>query len=125
MFLAPFLLSPIPPNFKCFQCAESALQSVIGDLSHTYFVGNAPMAHMVIQPTEDVQYLSPFKVCLYSYTCHGLPKYNLLFDHKQRDYAPSLALHFTYASLLFCGLIIVLVLSEILFQVSGDCNQQI
>ncbi|KAI3966293.1 hypothetical protein MKW92_004935 [Papaver armeniacum] len=24
------------------QCAESALQSVIGDLSHTYFVGNAP-----------------------------------------------------------------------------------
>ncbi|XP_060178598.1 uncharacterized protein LOC132608848 [Lycium barbarum] len=35
------------------KCAESALESVIGDLSHTYFVGNAPMGHMVIQPTED------------------------------------------------------------------------
>lgn len=35
------------------QCAESALESTIGDLSHTYFVGNAPMGHMVIQPTED------------------------------------------------------------------------
>ncbi|PON68024.1 Ribosomal protein [Parasponia andersonii] len=34
------------------QCAESALKHVIGDLSNTYFVGNAPMAHMVIQPTE-------------------------------------------------------------------------
>ncbi|KAF5736556.1 Decoy isoform 1 [Tripterygium wilfordii] len=43
------------------KCAESALQSVIGDLSHTYFVGNAPMAHMVIQPTEDVPDLSPCK----------------------------------------------------------------
>ncbi|GAB4848255.1 hypothetical protein Ancab_002922 [Ancistrocladus abbreviatus] len=32
------------------KCAESALKSIIGDLSHTYFVGNAPMAHMVIQP---------------------------------------------------------------------------
>ncbi|XP_055813459.1 uncharacterized protein LOC129882965 [Solanum dulcamara] len=35
------------------KCAESALESLIGDLSHTYFVGNAPMGHMVIQPTED------------------------------------------------------------------------
>ncbi|EEF50594.1 DECOY, putative [Ricinus communis] len=34
------------------KCAESALQSVLGDLSHTYFVGNAPMGHMVIQPTD-------------------------------------------------------------------------
>ncbi|KAG9134094.1 hypothetical protein Leryth_004774 [Lithospermum erythrorhizon] len=31
------------------KCAESALKSVIGDLDHTYFVGNAPMAHMVMQ----------------------------------------------------------------------------
>ncbi|KAF7133485.1 hypothetical protein RHSIM_Rhsim09G0104800 [Rhododendron simsii] len=29
------------------KCAESALLSVIGDLSDTYFVGNAPMGHMV------------------------------------------------------------------------------
>lgn len=35
------------------KCAEYALESLIGDLSHTYFVGNAPMGHMVIQPTED------------------------------------------------------------------------
>ncbi|KAK2995834.1 hypothetical protein RJ640_006173 [Escallonia rubra] len=28
------------------KCAETALESVIGDLSHTYFVGNAPMGHM-------------------------------------------------------------------------------
>ncbi|OIT07641.1 PREDICTED: 39S ribosomal protein L46, mitochondrial-like [Nicotiana attenuata] len=35
------------------KCAESALESVIGDLSHTYFVGNAPMGHIVVQPTED------------------------------------------------------------------------
>ncbi|KAK0598167.1 hypothetical protein LWI29_032223 [Acer saccharum] len=37
------------------KCAESALKSVLGDLSHTYFVGNAPMGHMVIQPTDKVR----------------------------------------------------------------------
>ncbi|XP_057780402.1 uncharacterized protein LOC130998970 isoform X2 [Salvia miltiorrhiza] len=35
------------------KCAESALESVIGDLSKTYFVGNAPMGHTVIQPAEN------------------------------------------------------------------------
>ncbi|KAL8495125.1 hypothetical protein ACS0TY_019334 [Phlomoides rotata] len=35
------------------KCAESALASVIGDLSHTYFVGNAPMGHMVLQPSDN------------------------------------------------------------------------
>lgn len=34
------------------KCAESALHFVLGDLSHTYFVGNAPMGHMIIQPTD-------------------------------------------------------------------------
>ncbi|KAA8520687.1 hypothetical protein F0562_015041 [Nyssa sinensis] len=43
------------------KCAESALKSVIGDLSHTYFVGNAPMGHMVIQPTENAQDPPSFK----------------------------------------------------------------
>uniref|UniRef100_A0A5B7A563 Large ribosomal subunit protein mL46 n=1 Tax=Davidia involucrata TaxID=16924 RepID=A0A5B7A563_DAVIN len=43
------------------KCAESALKSVIGDLSHTYFVGNAPMGHMVIQPTENAKDLPSFK----------------------------------------------------------------
>ncbi|CAN1138484.1 39S ribosomal protein L46, mitochondrial [Linum perenne] len=37
------------------KCAESALQSVLGDLSHTYFVGNAPMGHLVVQPEEKPQ----------------------------------------------------------------------
>ncbi|XP_044502829.1 39S ribosomal protein L46, mitochondrial [Mangifera indica] len=37
------------------KCAEFALKSVLGDLSHTYFVGNAPMGHMVVQPTDKVQ----------------------------------------------------------------------
>ncbi|XP_068666888.1 uncharacterized protein [Aristolochia californica] len=43
------------------KCAESALESVIGDLSHTYFVGNAPMAHMAIQPTGESPTIPPFK----------------------------------------------------------------
>jgi large subunit ribosomal protein L46 len=47
------------------QCAESALQSVIGELSHTYFAGNAPMGHMVIQPTDDAQE-SGYKVCFWN-----------------------------------------------------------
>ncbi|KAE7999437.1 hypothetical protein FH972_003870 [Carpinus fangiana] len=43
------------------KCAESALESVIGDLSHTYFVGNAPMGHMVIQPKENESDFPSFK----------------------------------------------------------------
>ncbi|CAK9152172.1 unnamed protein product [Ilex paraguariensis] len=43
------------------KCAESALESVIGDLSHTYFVGNAPMGHMVIQPAENEKDLLSLK----------------------------------------------------------------
>ncbi|KAM3690945.1 hypothetical protein ACB098_09G161700 [Castanea mollissima] len=43
------------------KCAETALESVIGDLSHTYFVGNAPMGHMVIQPTESESDSPSFK----------------------------------------------------------------
>ncbi|KAL0919462.1 hypothetical protein M5K25_011557 [Dendrobium thyrsiflorum] len=40
-------------------CAESALKSVLGGLDHTYFVGNAPFAHMVTEPTE----ISPDSPC--------------------------------------------------------------
>ncbi|KAK2454185.1 39S ribosomal protein L46, mitochondrial [Trifolium repens] len=43
------------------KCAESALKSVIGDLSNTYFVGNAPMAHMVVQPKEEQAGSKSFK----------------------------------------------------------------
>ncbi|KAF5464359.1 hypothetical protein F2P56_014440 [Juglans regia] len=41
-------------------CAESALESVIGDLSHTYFVGNAPMGY-IIQPTDTKSNIPSFK----------------------------------------------------------------
>ncbi|KAF7108090.1 hypothetical protein CFC21_108627 [Triticum aestivum] len=41
-------------------CAESALKSVLGGLDNTYFVGNAPMAHMVTEQKEDST-VSPFK----------------------------------------------------------------
>nr|GEX38728.1 39S ribosomal protein L46, mitochondrial-like [Tanacetum cinerariifolium] len=44
------------------KCAESALQSVIGDLSNTYFVGNAPMGHIATKPTEKNEDLSSFTV---------------------------------------------------------------
>jgi len=43
-----------------FQCAEAALKSVLGGLDHTYFVGNAPMAHMAVEQTDSS--VSPFKV---------------------------------------------------------------
>ncbi|RWW36626.1 hypothetical protein BHE74_00058337, partial [Ensete ventricosum] len=43
-------------------CAESALKSVIGGLNNTYFVGNAPMAQMVVEPKEDLPH---FKVGVY------------------------------------------------------------
>ena len=36
------------------KCAESALEAVIGDLSHTYSIGNTPMEHMVVQRMENV-----------------------------------------------------------------------
>lgn len=49
---------------EILQCAESALKSVIGDLSNTYFVGNAPMAHMIVQPTEEPSGSTSFKVYL-------------------------------------------------------------
>ncbi|KAH9611767.1 hypothetical protein KSS87_009031 [Heliosperma pusillum] len=34
------------------KCAESALKSVLGDLTHTYFVGNAPMGHIPVTPEK-------------------------------------------------------------------------
>ncbi|XP_038985661.1 39S ribosomal protein L46, mitochondrial-like isoform X1 [Phoenix dactylifera] len=42
-------------------CAESALRSVLGGLHHTYFVGNAPMAHMAVEPKEDSSDTPSFK----------------------------------------------------------------
>jgi large subunit ribosomal protein L46 len=59
------------------QCAESALKSVIGDLSNTYFVGNAPMAHMVVQPKEEQAGSTSFKVL--QFTIGKLTSFILLF----------------------------------------------
>ncbi|GJV59091.1 39S ribosomal protein L46, mitochondrial [Tanacetum coccineum] len=42
------------------KCAEAALQSVIEDLSNTYFVGNAPMGHIATKPTEKNEGISSF-----------------------------------------------------------------
>ncbi|XP_042048361.1 uncharacterized protein LOC121794316 isoform X1 [Salvia splendens] len=44
------------------KCAESALESVVGDLSKTYFTGNAPMGHAVIQPAENDKVDAPSKL---------------------------------------------------------------
>ncbi|GAB4847751.1 hypothetical protein Ancab_026813 [Ancistrocladus abbreviatus] len=48
--------------------AESALKSITGDLSHTCFVGNAPMAYMVIQAKDGTPDLSlkvlPCRPCI-------------------------------------------------------------
>lgn len=54
-YFVPYIL-----DFILFQCAESALKSVIGGLNNTYFVGNAPMAHMVVEQTDSS--VSTFKV---------------------------------------------------------------
>ena len=45
-----------------FQCAESASKSVLGVLDNTYFVGNAPMAHMAVKQTDSS--VSSFKVLI-------------------------------------------------------------
>ncbi|XP_057953019.1 uncharacterized protein LOC131147258 [Malania oleifera] len=59
------------------KCAESALRSVIGDLSHTYFVGNAPFAHMVIPPTENAQDAPPFKRFFFKSQVIATNKFNI------------------------------------------------
>lgn len=41
------------------KCAESALESVLGDLKHTYFVGNAPMGHIAM-PNKDTPSFTRF-----------------------------------------------------------------
>ncbi|GAA0150046.1 ribosomal protein [Lithospermum erythrorhizon] len=59
------------------KCAESALESVIGDLSHTYFVGNAPMAHMAIQPSEDAKKFPSFKRFFFKSQVIAAKKFNV------------------------------------------------
>ncbi|XXG80004.1 hypothetical protein AAC387_Pa09g0963 [Persea americana] len=59
------------------KCAESALQSVIGDLSHTYFVGNAPFAHLPIQATEENPVLPSFKRFFFKSQVIGTNKFKV------------------------------------------------
>ncbi|XP_062233024.1 uncharacterized protein LOC133930403 [Phragmites australis] len=57
-------------------CAESALNSVIGGLNNTYFVGNAPMAHIVVEKSEDSK-VSPFKRFFFKSQVVGATKYHI------------------------------------------------
>ncbi|KAE8664934.1 39S ribosomal protein L46 [Hibiscus syriacus] len=57
------------------KCAESALESVLGDLSHTYFVGNAPMGHMVIKQTENMP--EPYKRFFFKSQVIDTNKFNI------------------------------------------------
>ncbi|KAG5005668.1 hypothetical protein JHK85_024210 [Glycine max] len=59
------------------KCAESALKSVLGDLSNTYFVGNAPMAHTVVQPTEDQSRSTSFKRFFFKSQVIAKNKFNI------------------------------------------------
>ncbi|XP_015899574.3 uncharacterized protein LOC107432887 [Ziziphus jujuba] len=59
------------------KCAESALESVVGDLSHTYFVGNAPMGHMVVQATENLADFSSFKRFFFKSQVIATNKFNI------------------------------------------------
>lgn len=59
------------------KCAESALKSTLGDLSHTYFVGNAPMAHMVVQPKEVTPDLPSFKRFFFKSQVIAANKFNI------------------------------------------------
>lgn len=61
------------------QCAESALKSVIGDLSHTYFVGNAPMGHMVTQLNENHKETPSLKVCEFLMVCSLLLPWDIQY----------------------------------------------
>ncbi|CAA7409586.1 unnamed protein product [Spirodela intermedia] len=66
------------------KCAESALKSVIGDLSHTYFVGNAPMAHISVEPAHAAPECPSLKRFFFKSQVVGADKYSV---GKCRDFA--------------------------------------
>ncbi|KAL0464852.1 UNVERIFIED_CONTAM: 54S ribosomal protein L17, mitochondrial [Sesamum latifolium] len=59
------------------ECAESALKSVIGDLSHTYFVGNAPMGHMIVPPSNNDQVNASLKRFFFKSQVIATNKFNI------------------------------------------------
>ncbi|KAG0457660.1 hypothetical protein HPP92_022558 [Vanilla planifolia] len=58
-------------------CAELALKSVLGGLEHTYFVGNAPFAHMVIKSAESTPDCSSYKKFFFKSQVIGSTKLNI------------------------------------------------
>ncbi|WCJ22695.1 decoy [Euphorbia peplus] len=58
------------------KCAESALHSVVGDLSRTYFVGNAPTGHMVM-PSVDKAPDSSYKQFFFKSQAIGTRKFKI------------------------------------------------
>ncbi|CAG7873651.1 unnamed protein product, partial [Brassica rapa] len=61
---------------KCMILRGSALK-FLGDLTHIYFVGNAPMAHMAIQPTEETPDLPSYKRFLFRCSVVAASKYKI------------------------------------------------
>lgn len=59
------------------KCAESALKSVLGDLTDTYFVGNAPFAHMVVEPAENTRDIPTFKRFFFKSQVIAQPKFDI------------------------------------------------
>ncbi|KAF8379598.1 hypothetical protein HHK36_029039 [Tetracentron sinense] len=58
-------------------CAESALKSVVGDLSKTYFVGNASFGHMGIQQKEDAPEFPSFKRFFFKFQVIATNKFKM------------------------------------------------
>lgn len=59
------------------ECAELALKSVIGDLSHARFIGNAPLAHLSIRQTESKPDMQSFKRFFFKSQVLGLNKFHV------------------------------------------------
>lgn len=93
------------------KCAESVLQSIIGDLSNVYFVGNAPCGHRIVEskqsghkdPSNFKRFFSKAQVIDYqkSYDirkCNDflwLSKDELLeyFDAEEQEYLKKMLIH--------------------------------
>ncbi|KAL0290187.1 UNVERIFIED_CONTAM: hypothetical protein Sangu_2584500 [Sesamum angustifolium] len=59
------------------KCAESALKSMIGDLSHTHLIGNAPMGHKIVRPSNNGQVNSSLKRFFFKSQVIATNKFNI------------------------------------------------
>lgn len=89
-------------NSRSLQCAESALHDVLGDLSHTYFVGNAPMGHVVIQPKEDAREISPFKVWFFKTSACSATEQYYIYQSKHASFLLLMWLFASYFLRILC-----------------------